>query len=191
MELDFSKFYSLLSESGDSAGQFVGKTFADIATTPWFYIPKDNFGPSGKGSGDFKVLVRESGEKWDFFLLSQTSTDASKKLNGGAGVSKGAVDTLKKSFARSDATKTEEGMSMSKLMALSEAYISGNMTLNENDDSGADDKGDTSMVSDKNYSVVRQIVGMDFENVLKLCVGVVTGKPQGGGDAEIMSALKA
>ena len=191
MELDFSKFYSLLTESGESTGQFIGKTFADIATPPWFYIPKDGFGPTGKGSGDFKVLVREAREKWDFFLLSKTSTDATKKMNGGAGVSKGAVDTLKKAYTRSDNTAVE-GMNMSKLMALSEAYVSGNMeALNEAEAEGADDKGDTAMISDTNYTVVRQIVGMDFENVLPLCVSVVTGKPQGGGDAAIMSALKA
>lgn len=197
MDMDFSKFYNYLTEAEAKtpSGQ-AGKTFKDIAVG-WFYIPHPtngkDFGPKGKGTGISKILVRESGNTWDAFLLEKTTTATMQATNP-----KDVTATRDAIAKRASQTKTAketlgQDMNMDKLLALSESYFAGKLNEGKvlNEAGGAEDGGDVSMLDDSTYTVVAAETGMPFDKVLKLCVGVVTGEPVEGGNSALIKNLKA
>lgn len=191
--MDFGNFYNYLVESG-AGGPTTGKGFKELAAgADWFYIPSPtngkDFGPKGKGTGKTKILVREKADKWDVFLLEQTTTAAMQKTSD-ADIAT-AKSSIEKRMKQSKSAK-EESMDMGKLMSLAEDYLNGTLgsTLNEGEE-GADDNGDTSMLNNASYSVIAEKTGMSFEDVLKVCVTAVTGEPQGGAGSELIKSLKA
>lgn len=204
MNMDFNKFYDYLTEANDGMAQ--GQTFATLTSGytsggSWFYIPKQtdgkDFGDGGKGKGDVKVLVRTKSDSWDAYLLRRTSTAATNAIpQADMDAAKARLSKTRDWIDKTGGKKVQatESMGMDKLLALSESYFNGNMNteqvLNEGEGE-AIDNGDTSVIDDPSWTAYASKTGMSFEDVLKVCVGLVTGTPVKGGDPALITALKS
>ena len=83
-----------------------GKRFKDIAIGS-YYIPHPtngkDFGLNGKGTGPYKLLVRNEINGWDIFVLGITSTNASAMFDPEA--IERTAKRIAEGFARADASR--------------------------------------------------------------------------------------
>jgi len=199
MNMDFSKFYDYLMESGEAkaqSGGYKGKTFAELigGGNPWHYIPQatngKDFGPNGKGTGDFKILVVERNNLWDIFLLHQTSTATTKSIDKSA-INK-AAEKIAAGRERANNTVVQNSdMNMDRLLALSESYLAKG-TLNEGEKAsggGDNDYGDEGMRKSTDWTCTHADTGLPFDKILKLCVTAVTGEAVEGVGSNLISAM--